>query len=112
MQIEVCNTFKIKTFLAFEVFNYMFWDYICVLVNTIVRDKYMAEELSLGVYVKVRQHSDYYNPWMGRFSAQVFDNARNVIFVKLCSTAFNIRKYQNYEKNWFIYSRNTFYLGF
>lgn len=84
----MCNTFKIKTFLAFEVFNYMFWDYICGLVNTIVSDKYMAEELLLGVSVKVRQHSDYYNPWMERFSRQIFDSERNVIFVKLCSITF------------------------
>lgn len=69
------NKIKIKIFLAFELFNYMFWDYICVLVNTILRGKYMAEELSLGVYVKVRQHSIYYNPWMGPFSPKVYDKA-------------------------------------
>lgn len=66
--------------MALERLYDMYWENICGVINTIVRDKSVAEEISQNVFAKVWSDSHNYNPSKGRFFSWVLNIARQAAF--------------------------------
>lgn len=86
--------FQKKDIIAFEKLYDMYWENICGVVFTIVKDKGRAEEISQDVFAKVWKNSDSYNPGKGRFFTWILNIARNSAIDELRS-----KSYKNQKKN-------------
>jgi len=86
--------FQKKDVIAFEKLYGMYWENICGVVNTIVRDKSLAEEITQDVFTKVWNNSDSYNASKGRFFTWILNIARNAAIDKVRS-----KSYKNQKKN-------------
>ncbi|WP_149276146.1 RNA polymerase sigma factor [Pareuzebyella sediminis] len=86
--------FQKKDVIAFEQLYGMYWENICGVVNTIVRNKSLAEEITQDVFTKVWNNSDSYNASKGRFFTWVLNIARNAAIDKVRS-----KSYKNQKKN-------------
>lgn len=86
--------FQKKDVIAFEKLYGMYWENICGVVYTIVRDKSLAEEITQDVFTKIWESSDSYNPSKGRFFTWILNIARNAAIDKVRS-----KSYKNQKKN-------------
>lgn len=75
-QEELVKRLQIKDIMAFERLYDMYCENICGVINTIVRDKSLAEEISQNVFAKVWNDSHNYNPSKGRFFSWILNIAR------------------------------------
>lgn len=93
-QEELVKRLQIKDIMAFERLYDLYWENICGVVNTIVRDKSLAEEISQDVFAKVWNDSHNYSPSKGRFFSWVLNIARKAAIDKVGSKSnANIKKY-------------------
>lgn len=86
--------FQKKDVIAFEKLYGMYWENICGVVNTIVKDKSLAEEITQDVFAKVWKSSDSYNVTKGRFFTWILNIARNAAIDKVRS-----KSYKNQKRN-------------
>lgn len=86
--------FQKRDIIAFEKLYDMYWINICGVVNTIVRDKALAEEVTQDVFTKVWNNSDSYTASKGRFFTWLLNIARNAAIDKVRS-----KSYKNQKKN-------------
>lgn len=93
-QEELVKRLQIKDIMAFERLYNMYRENICGVVNTIVRDRSLAEEISQDVFAKVWSESHSYSPLKGRFFSWVLNIARKAAIDKLRSTSC-----ENHKKN-------------
>lgn len=93
-QEQLVLRFQKKDIIAFEKLYGMYWENLCGVVNTIVRDKSLAEEITQDVFAKVWNNSDTYNPKKGRFFTWILNIARNAAIDKVRS-----KSYKNQKKN-------------
>jgi len=91
---ELVLRFQKKDIIAFEKLYGMYWENICGVVNTIVKDKFVSEEIAQDVFTKVWNNSDAYNPSKGRFFTWILNIARNAAIDKVRS-----KSYKNQKKN-------------
>ena len=91
---ELVKRFQKKDVIAFEKLYQMYWENICGAVNTIVRDKFLAEEIAQDVFAKIWNKSDSYNPSKGRFFTWILNIARNAAIDKIRS-----KDYKQQQKN-------------
>jgi len=87
-QEELVKRLQIKDIMAFERLYDMYWENICGVVNTIVRDKYLAEEISQNVFVQVWNNSHNYNLSKGRFFSWVLNIARKAAIEEVLSKSY------------------------
>ena len=93
-QEELVKRLQIKDIMAFERLYDMYRENICGVVNTIVRDKSLAEEITQEVFAKVWSDSHSYSPLKGRFFSWLLTIARKAAIEKLRSAA-----HENNQKN-------------
>ena len=86
--------FQKKDIIAFEKLYEMYWENICGVVHTIVKNHSRAEEITQDVFAKVWKNSDNYNPSKGRFFTWLLNIARNAAIDELRS-----KSYKNQKKN-------------
>jgi len=72
----------------------MYWNNICGVINTVVRDKFLAEEITQDVFTKIWNKSDSYSPKKGRFFTWILNIARNAAIDKVRS-----KDYKEQQKN-------------
>lgn len=82
-QEELIKRLQTKDIMAFERLYDMYWENICGVINTIVRDESLAEEISQNVFAKVWRDSHTYNPSKGRFFSWILNIARRAAFDEL-----------------------------
>lgn len=66
-----------KDMSAFEILHGMYAENIMGAVNVIVKDPFIAEEITQDVFLKVWQQSDKYDPSKGRFFTWILNIGRN-----------------------------------
>ncbi|MUH36123.1 sigma-70 family RNA polymerase sigma factor [Zobellia amurskyensis] len=93
--------FQKKDILAFEKLYDMYWENICGVIHTIVKDKGLAEEISQDVFAKIWNNSDSYNPSKGRFFTWILNIARNAAIDKVRSKSFKDQK-KNLSADYFV----------
>lgn len=93
-QEELVLRFQKKDVIAFERLYEMYWDNICGVINTVVRDKFLAEEIAQDVFTKIWNNSDSYSPSKGRFFTWILNIARNAAIDKVRS-----KSYKDQQKN-------------
>lgn len=93
-QEELVLRFQKKDVIAFEKLYEMYWDNICGVINTVVRDKLLAEEIAQDVFTKIWNKSDSYSPKKGRFFTWILNIARNAAIDKVRS-----KDYKDQQKN-------------
>ena len=93
-QEELIVRFQKKDVIAFEKLYEMYWDNICGVINTVVRDKFLAEEIAQDVFTKVWNNSSSYSPAKGRFFTWILNIARNAAIDKVRS-----KSYKDQQKN-------------
>ncbi len=86
--------FQKKDIIAFEKLYEMYWENICGVVYTIVKNRATAEEITQDVFAKVWNNSNAYNPSKGRFFTWILNIARNAAIDELRS-----KSYKNQKKN-------------
>ena len=91
---ELVLRFQKKDIIAFEKLYGMYWENICGVINTIVKDKFLSEEIAQDVFTKVWNNSDDYSPSKGRFFTWILNIARNAAIDKVRS-----KSYKNQKKN-------------
>ncbi|PKA99928.1 RNA polymerase sigma-70 factor (ECF subfamily) [Flavobacteriaceae bacterium MAR_2009_75] len=98
---ELVLRFQKKDVIAFEKLYGMYWENICGAINTIVKDKFLAEEICQDVFTKVWSNSESYNPSKGRFFTWVLNIARNAAIDKVRSKSFKDQK-KNLSADYFV----------
>lgn len=91
---ELVKRFQKKDVIAFEKLYEMYWVNICGAINTVVRDKFVAEEIAQDVFTKIWKKSDSYSPSKGRFFTWILNIARNAAIDKVRS-----KDYKQQQKN-------------
>ena len=91
---ELVARFQKKDVIAFEKLYEMYWENICGVVNTVVQDKFLAEEIAQDVFTKIWNKSDSYSPSKGRFFTWILNIARNAAIDKVRS-----KSYKDQQKN-------------
>ncbi|HMB63385.1 MAG TPA: sigma-70 family RNA polymerase sigma factor [Eudoraea sp.] len=91
---ELVRRFQKKDIIAFEKLYEMYWENICGVVHTIVRNKNLAEEIAQDVFAKIWNNSNSYNPSKGRFFTWILNIARNAAIDEIRS-----KSYKNQKKN-------------
>ena len=86
-QEELVKRLQIKDIMAFERLYDMYRENICGVINTIVRDKSLAEQISQDVFAKVWSDSQNYSPLKGRFFSWLLNIARKAAIDELRSTS-------------------------
>jgi RNA polymerase sigma-70 factor (ECF subfamily) len=93
-QEELVKRLQIKDIMAFERLYNMYWENICGVINTIVRDNSLAQEISQDVFAKVWHNAHHYSPSKGRFFSWILNMARNAAIDELGSkSGQNNKKY-------------------
>ncbi|WP_276167252.1 RNA polymerase sigma factor [Zobellia alginiliquefaciens] len=93
--------FQKKDILAFETLYDMYWENICGVIHTIVKDKFLAEEICQDVFTKIWNNSDSYNPSKGRFFTWILNIARNAAIDKVRSKSYKDQK-KNLSADYFV----------
>lgn len=93
--------FQKKDIIAFENLYEMYWDNICGVVHTIVRNKNLAEEITQDIFTKVWNNSDNYNPSKGRFFTWILNIARNAAIDEVRSKSYKNQK-RNLSTDYFV----------
>lgn len=93
--------FQKRDVMAFEKLYNMYWENICGVVHTIVRDKGLAEEVTQDVFTKVWNNSQGYNASKGRFFTWILNIARNAAIDKVRSKSFKNQK-KNLSADYFV----------
>ena len=93
--------FQKKDINAFEKLYEMYWENICGVVYTIVRNKNLAEEITQDVFAKIWHNSDNYNPAKGRFFTWILNIARNAAIDELRSKSYKNQK-RNLSTDYFV----------
>lgn len=91
---ELVRRFQKKDIIAFEKLYEMYWENICGVVHTIVRNRNLSEEIAQDVFAKIWNNSDSYNPSKGRFFTWILNIARNAAIDEIRS-----KSYKNQKKN-------------
>ncbi|WP_289040400.1 sigma-70 family RNA polymerase sigma factor [uncultured Zobellia sp.] len=93
--------FQKKDILAFEKLYDMYWENICGVIHTIVKDKGLSEEICQDVFAKVWNNSDSYNASKGRFFTWILNIARNAAIDKVRSKSYKDQK-KNLSADYFV----------
>ena len=93
--------FQKKDIIAFEKLYEMYWENICGVIHTIVRNKNLAEEIAQDVFTKVWNNSDHYNPSKGRFFTWILNIARNAAIDEVRSKSYKNQK-RNLSSDYFV----------
>lgn len=102
MELELLvQRFQKKDIIAFEKLYDMYSENIRGVINTIVRDRDLAEELAQDVFVKIWNNSGSYNPSKGRFFTWILNIARNAAIDKVRSKSFKNQK-KNLPADYFV----------
>ncbi len=89
MQLEVwIGSFQKKDMLALKRHDDMYWDNICLVMNTLVRVNLLTKGISQDVFVKVWDHFDSHNPLKGRLFAWILNIARSATIEKVRPTSY------------------------
>ncbi|MBT8279967.1 MAG: sigma-70 family RNA polymerase sigma factor [Muriicola sp.] len=91
--------FQQKDIKAYEQLYAMYADNITGVINTIVRDEFLAQEISQDVFLKIWEKSDSYNKSKGRFFTWILNVARNAAIDELRSKSFKKNKQNLYTDN-------------
>ncbi len=98
--------FQQKDVKAYEQLYAMYAPNICGVINTIVRDEFLAQEICQDVFIKIWDKSDSYNASKGRFFTWILNIARNAAIDELRSKSFKQQK-QNLHTDSFVGSLET-----
>ncbi len=93
--------FQKKDIIAFEKLYEMYWENICGVIYTIVRNKSLAEEICQDVFTKIWNNSDSYSPAKGRFFTWILNIARNAAIDEVRSKSFKNQK-KNLSTDYFV----------
>jgi RNA polymerase sigma-70 factor (ECF subfamily) len=98
--------FQQKDIKAYEQLYAMYANNICGVINTIVRDEFLAQEICQDVFVKIWDKADAYNASKGRFFTWILNIARNAAIDELRSRDYKQNK-QNLHTDSFVGTLET-----
>ena len=102
MELEVLvERFKKKDVEAFEKLHAMYAENVYGVINTIVRDRVLAQDICQDVFIKIWDNAESYNSSKGRFFTWVMNIARNAAIDKVRSKSYKNSK-QNLSADYFV----------
>ena len=102
MELEVLvERFKKKDVEAFEKLHNMYAENVYGVINTIVRDRVLAQDICQDVFIKIWDNAESYNSSKGRFFTWVMNIARNAAIDKVRSKSHKNSK-QNLSADYFV----------
>jgi len=102
MELELLvENFQKKDQKAFEKLYGMYSDNICGVINSIVKNKDIAEEICQDVFVKAWNNCESYNASKGRFFTWMLNIARNAAIDQVRSKSHKNSK-QNLSSDFFV----------
>ncbi|QBA63817.1 RNA polymerase sigma factor [Muriicola soli] len=96
---SLVDRFQHKDIKAYEQLYAMYADNITGVIHTIVRDEFLAQEISQDVFLKIWDKADSYNKSKGRFFTWILNIARNAAIDELRSKSFKKNKQNLYTDN-------------
>lgn len=102
MELEVLvEKFRNKDEKAFEKLYAMYYESICGVINTIVKNTDIAQEICQDVFIKAWKNADTYNASKGRFFTWMLNIARNAAIDEVRSKSHKNSK-QNLSSDFFV----------
>ena len=90
--LNATGSFQKNDPLAFKRHDAMYWDNICLVMNTLVRVNLLIKGISQDVFVKVWDRFNSDNPLKGQQFALILNTVRNATIEKVHSTAYYNKK--------------------